>query len=267
MDNRGEAPFVVEHGFALWIETDDLCILLDTGQGSGFVENARVLGVDVSRADYIVLSHGHFDHTGGLADALSMARHAVVVYHEGIWKERYSIRDGDVHAIGMPERSRRALQGLLDNRKVLVARTFDLSNRVHVLTEITRSNDFEDTGGPFFLDELGQRPDLLEDDLTLWIETEAGLVVFTGCSHAGIVNICHAVQGSAPNQTFKTILGGFHLLNAGTRRLQKTVDSFRQLNPTEIVAGHCTGDAAIDILSDNFGDRFRLSHVGLQLSI
>jgi 7,8-dihydropterin-6-yl-methyl-4-(beta-D-ribofuranosyl)aminobenzene 5'-phosphate synthase len=113
----------------------------------------------------------------------------------------------------------------------------------------------EDTGGPFFLDTGAHRPDPIDDDLALWIDTPTGLVVCVGCAHAGLVNTLVQVQRLTGGRRVRAVIGGFHLVNADQERLDRTIEALRTLAPDEIMPCHCTGEAAIRTLVAAFGER------------
>lgn len=92
---------------------------------------------------------------------------------------------------------------------------------------IPRKTDFEDTGGPFYLDPHGKHPDLIADDLALWIRTDQGLVICLGCCHAGLVNTIHHIRSISGTEIIRAIIGGFHLLHADSRRIEGTTEVLR----------------------------------------
>lgn len=236
-----EPDLLGEWGFSLWIEVGAQRILFDTGAGRVVEHNARHLQVPIESADTVVLSHGHFDHTGGLVAVLSRARRPAVWVHPAAFQPKYSRRaDGTARAIGVPglgeESVRMRAQSLNWTRE-----PSPLSKAVWVSGEIPRRNDFEDTGGPFFLDEACQHPDPLIDDQALWIETANGLVVVLGCGHAGVVNTLEYVQQVTGGRRIRALLGGLHLVRANQQRMERTLEALARLDPQLIVPAHCTG--------------------------
>lgn len=170
-----------EHGLSLWIDTGPHKVLFDTGQGDLVLANARKLGIRLEEADAIVLSHGHYDHTGGLAGVLSLAQRAQVFLHPAALSAKYARdTDGRCRAIGMPRACRLALS-LDPVKSVPTEHITEVVEGVFVTGTVPRTNDFEDTGGPFFLDEACTQPDLLVDDQSLFFESPQGLVVLLGC--------------------------------------------------------------------------------------
>jgi 7,8-dihydropterin-6-yl-methyl-4-(beta-D-ribofuranosyl)aminobenzene 5'-phosphate synthase len=200
-----------------------------------------------------VLSHGHYDHTGGVPHVIRRAPAIDVYAHPAATGPRYSIREGRAKAIGMPRSTRSALAAHAGMHGI--ERPLALAAGVSLTGPIPRITGYEDTGGPFFADPDGARPDPIPDDLALWLRTDRGLVVIVGCSHAGVVNtLRHAVRVSREPKVH-AVLGGFHLTGASESRLSRTLADLDAHDPDRIVPCHCTGDAAVERLGQTFGDR------------
>lgn len=251
VDNRVEGSLVPEHGLSLWIEADGRNILFDTGQGLALEHNGQALDIDLEKADTLVLSHGHYDHTGGMDLALQKAPSVEIYCHSEAVRPRYAVRNGDAAAIHMP----RSAMAALDKRpRSLLHWTPDpvmISKNVGLTGPIPRLTDYEDVGGPFFLDPQGRRPDLLTDDMALWIATDEGVVVCVGCCHSGMVNTLNHVKALSGCEKIRAVIGGFHLVNAGPERMEKTRAALRKINPGILAPCHCTGDVAMDELKND----------------
>lgn len=267
VDNQAGPGCMPEHGFALWIETKDRRILLDTGQGEALAGNALALGMDLGRLNTLVLSHGHYDHTGAVPLVLATALEVNVHAHAGVTEPRYSVRAGEARDIRMPAASVRALYRLPLFRMHWASGPVSLGEGLGLTGAIPRRTDFEDTGGPFFLDPEGQRPDLLEDDQALWIATEAGLVVCLGCCHSGLINTLTYVREITGENRIHAVIGGLHLNAASPERLEKTVNALRESRPDMLVPCHCTGEAAATYLRENLDCPVQTGYSGFRMEI
>lgn len=265
VDNQAGFGCLAEHGFALWIEHGGGHILLDTGQGSALAENARVLGIDLAQTDTLVLSHGHYDHTGAVPMVLGAAPKARVYCHSGVTEPRYSISGGEARDIRMPMFSMRALAALPVERMCWNGGAQMLGDGIGLSGFIPRWTDFEDAGGPFYFDPKGLRSDPVDDDLALWISTEKGLIVCVGCCHAGLINTLTHLQEITGESRIRAVIGGLHLGSASPERLEKTARALRDIDPGLLVPCHCTGERAIAYLRDHLDCPVHTGYSGFRL--
>lgn len=265
VDNQADSDLVAEHGLAMWIDTKDHRILFDTGQGPALSHNSDMLGVDLKRADAIVLSHGHYDHTGGLAHVLPSNDCAKLFCHPKTIQPRYSIRNAAVRNVHMPREAMAVLDKLPSNRLHWTNHPKNISQDIGLTGPIPRKSGFEDAGGPFYLDEAAQRKDHIDDDMAIWINTPQGLVVCVGCTHAGLINTLNHIRRLSDVSTIHAVIGGFHLLNADSNRINRTVSELKVLSPDMIVACHCTGEKAMAAFEKAFGNKFKKGHAGMCL--
>jgi 7,8-dihydropterin-6-yl-methyl-4-(beta-D-ribofuranosyl)aminobenzene 5'-phosphate synthase len=261
---------LAEHGISFWIEIGPRRILFDAGQTDVAAHNARLLDIDLSSMHAVVLSHGHYDHTGGLAGiprSKTWRKKGVVAYaHPQALEDKYARNaDGTGRYIGMA----------VDSRKVLTEsfelRTTDAPTEVAeglmVTGPIPRVTDFEDTGGPFFKDAECRQPDDLIDDQAAFLETSAGTVVILGCAHAGIVNTLRYIMQLAPDRPIATVIGGTHLIAASETRMNKTVEALRAMGIQRLFPLHCTGFQAAARLWKEFPRRVRACPVGTRVEL
>jgi 7,8-dihydropterin-6-yl-methyl-4-(beta-D-ribofuranosyl)aminobenzene 5'-phosphate synthase len=265
VDNRAGGELTAEHGLSLWIEAGDRKVLFDTGQGSALPPNAASLHVDLRETDTMVLSHGHFDHTGGVAHVLKTAGPIDTYCHPGVVLPRYSIRNLAPRQIQMPPSCMVAIDALSQQSLHWVQEPMQISERIGVTGPIPRETAFEDAGGPFYLDRGGRRADVMDDDLALWLQTDTGLVVCVGCCHAGVVNTLNYILRLNPGAKIRAVVGGMHLLNASEERLEQTIAALRALDPEILVPCHCTGDGSVERMQAVFGDHALWGHAGLRL--
>lgn len=263
VENTAEGQgLLAEHGLAFWIEAGSQCVLFDTGQGGALLNNAYRLDLSLSRIDTIVLSHGHYDHTGGLADALRGNRPTAIYAHPDALKPKFARnQDGTSRSIGIPDAAQQALNGRRD-RLVLIKKPTPLAGGLTATGPVPRVTDFEDTGGPFFLDARCEQPDPLTDDQALFFESAQGTVVLLGCAHSGVVNTLRYVQQLTGGRPLHAVFGGMHLVGASPHRLERTIDELRKLNIDRLGPAHCTGRAATIALWNALPDRCVPCHVG-----
>jgi 7,8-dihydropterin-6-yl-methyl-4-(beta-D-ribofuranosyl)aminobenzene 5'-phosphate synthase len=267
VDNRGAAGLVEEHGFAAWIEVAGQVILFDTGQGEALAANAAMLGCDLGRIDALVLSHGHYDHGGALAQVLALAPAARVYCHAGALVPRYSVRPGEApRVIAVADTDKAAILALAPDRIQWIDAPCPLLPGVTLSGPIPRLHPLEDTGGPFFLDPAGSCADPLDDDLALWIETSRGLIILTGCCHAGLINTVEHVRAVSGVGKVHGIIGGLHLLNASNERLAVTCSALRGWAPAFIAPCHCTGDGATAALRGALAEAVIPGAAGFELT-
>jgi 7,8-dihydropterin-6-yl-methyl-4-(beta-D-ribofuranosyl)aminobenzene 5'-phosphate synthase len=262
-DTKGAAQLPVEHGLSFLIETDAGALLFDTGQTGLVVDNARHLGLDLSRVDRIVLSHGHYDHTGGLDAVLQVAPHGTLFLHPAALERKYSRRTGTTRDIGMPKLTAPEIRRRGWNI-VETLRPTKVMPGFHVTGPVPRETPFEDVGGSFFLDDGGTQVDPIIDDQAVYFSTRAGIVVILGCAHAGVINTLRYISQLTGGTPFHAVIGGMHLLHAPIGRLTATTETLRQYEASLVAPCHCTGSAATAMLRSQLGPSFRDCGVGSQ---
>ena len=268
VDNRGCDGLVEEHGLAVWIEAGGRTILFDTGQGAALSANAAALGCDLGRVDTLVLSHGHYDHSGAVSQVLQHAPSARVCCHPGALIPRYSVKPGEApRTIAVAEPDREALLSLPAGQLQWIEKPQLLAPGIGISGPIPRRHPLEDTGGPFFLDPAGSRPDPLDDDLALWLDSGSGLIVVTGCCHAGLINTVEHLRAASGIGTVCGIVGGLHLLNASPERQAATCAALREWAPEFVVPCHCTGEEASAVLRAELGERVVPGYAGFILAL
>ncbi len=265
VDNNAAEGFVAEHGFSLWIEAGDRKILFDTGNREALLPNCRKLGLSFSALTDLVLSHGHYDHSGGVETVVRAAGDIQVYLHQSAMQPRYADDEGTPKPVRMPAASMQSLRQVPDDSIHWLTHPFRISRHIGLTGLISRQTEYEDTGGQFYYDPWGKRPDPIEDDNALWLNTPKGLIVCVGCSHAGIVNTIRAIIEITGETKIHSIIGGLHLLNATTERLEKTALAINELELGRVVACHCTGEEATEFLQTRLDCEVVQGHAGFSI--
>jgi len=255
-----------EHGFAALVERDDGALLFDTGQGDTLLHNALRMNRDLHRVEKVALSHGHYDHTGGLLPLLRNCGGKDIFAHPAVFSRRYRVKDtGESIPIGIPydEAFLRAMGG----RFHLAAEFRELAPGIFLTGEVPRKTPFEHGDTGLCCDDAGCAADPLDDDQSLVIGTEKGLVLILGCCHAGLINtIEHARSKTGVDEVY-AVIGGTHLGFCGPAQLEETVRALKRYTVRKICAGHCTGFPASTRLLKEFPGHFQPAHVGYTLEI
>ena len=267
-ENTANYGFFAEWGLSILVEVDELRIMVDTGLSTSVVHNAVSLGIDLSKIDRIVLSHGHADHTGGLHQVLKLTGGVEIIAHPDIWAPKYTLRDseGKEQYIGVPY-PKDELESL-GARFNLTKEPAHISDNILTTGEIPMITDYEEIENNLFVKEGGTLiPDPLADDLALVIDTDYGLVVILGCAHRGIVNTLRHAQEITGKELIYAAIGGTHLLRASKERVDKTIFDLKAMGIQRLGVSHCTGYRASGWLFQEFGDIFFPNNAGTMFTL
>jgi 7,8-dihydropterin-6-yl-methyl-4-(beta-D-ribofuranosyl)aminobenzene 5'-phosphate synthase len=257
---------LAEHGLSFLIKHGRNQIIFDTGQGLALRHNVEQLKIDLKTIDAVVLSHGHYDHTGGLSFALNAMNCPRLYTHPEAFSLKYARNpDGSAREVGMSAGNKIVAGELAEI--VLVEEKTLISDGLFLTGPVPRTTNFEDTGGPFFEDAACAIPDDLPDDQALYMETPRGTVVILGCAHSGIINTLRHIQAHTANRPIHTVIGGMHLLYANQNRMDQTVAELRRLNIQRLIPCHCTGFAATARLWNEFPGKCETCPVGTVIQI
>ncbi len=268
-ENTATGNFIAEWGLSVFIDVDGYRILFDTGAGNALIYNAKILDVDFSLIDKIILSHGHFDHTGGLADLLEIIANDIeVLGHPDIWTLKYSCKQNQAKRyIGIQDYPREHFESLGANF-ILSKEPVWLTENIVTSGEIPMKTDYEDIDAKLFVKEdLQFKPDTLADDLCLGIKTRLGLVIILGCSHRGMINNIKHMQQVTGEERVHCVVGGTHLMAASDVRIEKTIKDLKKIDVKKIGVSHCTGFKASTELFKHFPGAFFNNNAGTQITL
>lgn len=253
---------LAEHGLSLYIEENGKKYLFDTGQSGVFLKNADELGVDLGTLDGIILSHGHYDHCGGLAEYAKRYRLPRIYVRKEAFEKKYHQKGQNCRKIGIPWE-----EELIREQAVFTKEWEELSENIFVLGKIPHKNEFESIAEGMLVERNGKRlPDQFTDEQMLVIRNEQGLNIFLGCSHAGVINALSYVEEKFPDEHIHILLAGMHLSQAEPKLLQRTLDELEKREIDMIMPVHCTGIPAIMAIKSRFGDRCRMVHAGERIN-
>jgi len=254
-----------QHGLSLYIETAEKKILFDTGKDDLFYKNSEILGVDISKVDYLVLSHAHYDHAGGLVKFLEINKTAKIIVSAGAREEVYSKRLGFYKYIGIKNK---LLEENID-RFILVKKEFKLDKNINFMRNTNHEGDslkgnshlYKKSGEAYILDDFSH-------ELIMVIEEEKDeLIVFTGCSHGGILNMVKSTKDRYPDKKIVGLVGGFHLQNNITKKLAEPEERVVNIGENlmeipHIYTGHCTGKKGFSVLKEILGGQIEEFNTG-----
>jgi len=257
---------IAEHGWSVFIESDQGNFLFDTGQGLGIINNARYLNKDLSTIQGIIISHHHYDHTGGLFNVLEQTGKVNVYAHPDLFKNSYVVNEGKERNIGIPYR-REILQSMGAQFKFNTGFR-EIAPGLMLSGEIPRLTEYEKGVKKLLIKtNEGYAQDPILDDQTLVATTEKGLVIILGCSHSGMINIMNHIIDKTGQSHICTIIGGTHLGPASKETVEKTIQALKQFDIEKIGVSHCTGLETSVRLSQEFGERFFFCNVGTVIEI
>lgn len=255
LENTSSQPTIgCEHGLSLYIETGSRKILFDTGASNLFAKNAESLGIDLGKVDLAILSHGHYDHAGGLKTFLALNAHAPVYIRREAFGPYYSQReDGEYHYIGID-------QDLAANNRLIDTSAYTpIAEGITLFSRVERS-EFVPSGNQSLYRKEGEHylPDSFTHEQYLLIEEGETRLLVSGCSHRGIVNIVKSAHEHW--QAYPThVIGGFHLYNHRTGEPEKpeVLDAIAEIllaTKARYSTCHCTGEENYTYLKKRMGD-------------
>lgn len=268
VDNRAgfKSSLYAEHGFSLLIAKEGKNLMVDTGKTPPVLKhNMDLMGIN--SVDKVLISHGHNDHTGGISAIMDSkinvkADETKFFIHPEAMGPKYAVEPGNQRYIGFPQNINSEtlnLEWVTENTRI--------NEDMWIFNQVEDHSGFEPIPEYLRVREDGKcLPDKFKDELNLVIKTDNGLVVISGCAHQGIVNILQSVQEHFHDDIYG-VIGGSHLMDAPGERIEKTVESFKKLDPEIIALGHCTGFEGLCRFKWEFGEKFIPLDSGAEIMI
>jgi len=264
-----------EHGLSFLIKIDNYKILFDVGQTGLILENAKLLEENLDNIDFVILSHGHYDHTGGLEKFLEINHTAKIIMKKNILQQKYSSSTGSIREIGFKLRDK---YKNYPNEFLFLEEDYILNDNIKIITQIDEYTNFEKIkqnlfikkGDDFIMDQF-------QDELFLTIIKDSKLNIITGCSHNGIINIIKTAIDNTKINDINLVLGGMHLTgiklnekslqDENNNKIQKTIEELKKLKIEKIYTNHCTGIDGFIKLKNSMGDKISYSYTGINIKI
>jgi 7,8-dihydropterin-6-yl-methyl-4-(beta-D-ribofuranosyl)aminobenzene 5'-phosphate synthase len=259
-NSQGEhTGLITEHGLSFLIETGKSSTLFDTGRSNAFLKNAKLLGKRLDGVAHVVLSHGHYDHSGGFQSFVQSRADRAFTLHtgEGFFAEKYARFNASYQYLGNDfDQEYIKEQGITHH--TITGKT-EIVPGVWALTHFKR-NHAEETIHPRFVlrGQAGWVEDRFDDEVLLVVETGKGLVMLVGCSHPGILNMLDSVH-QAFNKPVYALLGGTHLVEADRPRVARSIQVFQEKGIEVLGINHCSGAEAIKLATEHSSIHFHNS--------
>lgn len=270
-----DSPYLGQHGISILItsqsEDAERSILVDVAQNpDALLENMAKMGIAASCIDTVVLTHCHYDHTKGLGRILQEIgkKDLPVIAHPELFRLNF-VTDPYLRHVGVMHGDEREEIESSGGMLFLTRDPLELMPGLSTTGEVERITDFEEVGMGFHTLQKGEiQTDQMRDDISVVANIKGkGLVIVTGCSHAGIVNILKQAVKLTGTDKVHGIIGGFHLIEASDTVIEKTGQAIAELNPDWVYAGHCTGFRAQVKLYNRLRERFSPLHTGMVVEI
>jgi 7,8-dihydropterin-6-yl-methyl-4-(beta-D-ribofuranosyl)aminobenzene 5'-phosphate synthase len=239
---------------------------MPVGGGKSILHNARQMDIDLSKIDKIVLSHGHYDHCGGLTDVLKLCGETDIYAHPAIFTKRFARHNGKEINVSLPF-SRRELEAL-GAKFTLSHQPINITDAVITSGEIPMLTSFEQLDKDLFIRKNGVfMQDPLDDDLSLIIKSDKGLIVILGGAHRGVINIIKQARIITSQNNTLAVIGGCHLFRTSNKQIEATSSAISEMDIVKLGVSHCTGFKAAAHFSSKLPDAFFQNNGGDIFSI
>ena len=243
------SKLISEHGLSILVETAQTKFIFDCGHTGAAFDNAKILGVDLSKIKIAAISHSHYDHAGGFPKLLDSAQIEILFTGENFWEEKFS--NETYRGCGF---DKNFLTGKNIEQKIC-RDVFKIDETAWLVADFKRRYDFE-TIPSKFLRGVNKIPDDFSDEIILVLREGDGLAVVTACAHSGILNIVADVRERFSLPVY-SVIGGLHLTGATSERISRTLDELKILGVKKILPCHCSGENFMN----NFNDKISTGSV------
>jgi len=256
-NDKAKPGYFAEHGLSVYVDLPYAKILFDTGFTQVFLKNAEKLGINLNNTDYLILSHGHYDHTGGLLYLTPVTNLTNLIIHKDAFVPKYAM-ETPIRYNGIPYSKDKL--GWTDNIRLEVEGFLNVAPNIYVVGNIPHDN----YQTKYYTDST---PDDFHDEIILIIEEKDGLNLFMGCSHYGVIEGIEEVRRNLPYKRIINILAGMHLGQSDFSEIIVIADYLEKLNLNKLMPLHCTGEKAMNYFKDRFKEKCLLLEAGDEIEI
>lgn len=267
-----DSGLLKEHGLSLYVEKDNKKILIDTGKTGKFIENAKKLNIDIKDIDIVILSHGHYDHGGGLIDFFKINNKAKIYLKRETKEDMYSCYDEKKRYIGVDK----LIFEIYKDRLNFIDEFTEIYENIFIITDIKKEYATPQGNQNLYI-RNGKRyeKDNFQHELILVIREKSGITIFTGCAHSGILNMIKTVKKVFKKEKIKAIVGGFHLMiMSSDRSISYNKEEIKIIgkkileeNIQKVYTGHCTGEEGYIELKKILENKIDYIYTGKEINI
>jgi len=255
VENKTDNPGVTaEHGLSVYVEADVKKILFDAGATDMIIKNAAEMEVDLPEVDFAVVSHGHYDHTGGFPEFCKINEKAPIYLHKNAFRESYGIENGEFEKETCGIRWSEKEKEIISDRIVFTDGPVKITENIIVTGTVPFADGFHPTEKFYYNDGNGMVPDDMSHEQCLVIRQPKGLYIFSGCSHRGVISALNASKAMFPGERVAVLVAGMHLYSASDADRNEVVNQIADENLDMVMPVHCTGIKAICDLKNILGE-------------